>query len=621
MTDFCSYRKDIKNAAHRPKSGRGILFYLIFSVMGAIFLFGCKEKSSENQSEPIVLQQRLRARIQTLDPMDVRDTTGTCVASDIFDTLYDYDYLKRPYQLIPVLASAMPTISDDGKCYTIPIRRDVYFHDDKCFPDGGGRLLKAQDFIFAWKRIADIKTRSVSWWILSHRIVGLDEFREYSKTCEPGKVDYDRPVEGLKALDDYTLQVGLIRPWPQFIFWMAYIATAPVAREAVEYYGPEIGFHPVGTGAFKVDRWLSGAFVEASRHPRYHNVVYPSEGEPGDAEAGLLADAGKPLPFVDKVAWRIVIEDQPRWRLFLKGIIDLTSIPKDNFGQVFTAGLQMNEEFTCRGIRMTTFDEPCTFWVSFNMNDPVLGQNKPLRQAISFSIDRKRFLQIFFDGRGHEAFGFIPPVMPGYDPNIIAISNSRYDLAKANECLTEALKVAGGKIPRMRLAIGGQDSTSRQMCQYIQRCISSIGLETEIELFDWPTFLEKMRKGDMQMFIAGWTADYPDVESFLQLFYSKNIPYPNEFAYSNPRVDAIFEKISTMPDCPERTALYCEAQKIVNEDVPCAFTFHRSNFIMYHKWVKNLKPNSYKNEMAGWGMSKYYRIDPQKREEYQRKYR
>jgi ABC-type transport system substrate-binding protein len=402
---------------------------------------------------------------------------------------------------------------------------------------------------------------------------------------------------------------------------MAYIATAPMAREAVDYYKQEISFHPVGTGPFRVDRWESGAYVEASRHRRYHPDFYPDSGEVGDMEAGFLVDAGKTLPFADKVVWRIVPEDQPRWRLFLKGLIDLTSIPKDNFGEVFTSGLSMSREMTERNIKMVTFDEPSTFWIAFNMNDPLLANNKPLRQAISSSIDRKRFIDIFFDGRGHEAFGFIPPMMPGYDPNIASISTSRYDLPAAKAHLEEAKKIAGGKIPRMRLAIGGLDSTNRQICQYMQRSIGAAGIETEIELFDWPTFLEKLRKGDHQLMILGWTADYPDVESFLQLFYSKNIPYPNEFAYANPEFDAIFEHASVMSDSPERTALYQQAQRIVNDDVPCAYTYHRISFIMAHAWLGNVKPNSYKNEMAGWGMSKYYRVDPQKRDEYKREFR
>lgn len=598
----------------------GLLGFCFTLTLFGLFCPGCKEQPSDLNSNAVVLQHRLRARVQTLDPAEVRDTIGTSVASDIFETLYDYHYLKRPYELIPILAAAMPTVSEDGKTYTIPIRRDAYYHDDVCFPEGRGRLLTAHDFVYAWKRIADVKNASVSWWIFDRRIVGLDEFREYSKSCEKGKVDYNRPVEGLQATDDFTLQVKLNRPWPQFIYWLAYIATAPMAQEAVEFYKQEIGFHPVGTGPFRVDRWESGAYVQASRHVRYHSDLYPQAGEPADAQAGFLADAGKQMPFAEKIVWRIVPEDQPRWSLFMKGFIDLTAAAKDNFAQVFV-GPQLAQKMVERRIQLTEFDEPSTFWIAFNMKLPRLADNKPLRQAISCCIDRQEFIDIFWDGRARQAFGYIPPIMPGYDPNIVSISNSKYDLPAAKEHLKEAQSIAGGKIQRLRLMLGGVDSSYRQMGQFFARSLASIGLHTEIELYDWPTFLEKMRKGDYELLLAGWTADYPDVESFMQVFYGKNAPYPNEFSYINPRFDAIFERISTMPDSPERTALYRQAQRIVNDDLPCTFIYHRKSFILSHDWLGNVKPNSYKNEMAGWGMSKYYRLDPQKREQYKQEFR
>ena len=589
-------------------------------ILLCLFWMGCEKPPQPADSEGVVLQHRLRARVQTLDPAEVRDTIGTSVASDIFETLYDYHYLKRPYELIPILAAAMPTVSQDGKTYTIPICGDVYFHDDACFPDGRGRLLTAHDFVYAWKRIADVKTRSVSWWIFDRRIAGLDEFREYSKSCQADKVDYSRPVEGVQALDDFTLQVKLNNPWPQFVYWLAYIATAPMACEAVDYYKQEISFHPVGTGPFKVDRWESGAYVEASRHPRYHSDPYPDSGEPGDAQAGFLADAGKQMPFADKVVWRIVPEDQPRWSLFMKGFIDLTALAKDNFTQAFV-GPALAQKMTDRNIHLIEIDEPSTYWIAFNMKLPLLADNKPLRQAISRCINREEFVEVFWGGRARQAFGYIPPMMPGYDPNIISVSNSKYDLAAAKVYLKEAQAVASGKIPRLRLMLGGVDSTYRQMGQFLARSLASIGLETELELYDWPTFLEKMRKGDYQLLLAGWTADYPDVESFMQVFYGKNAPYPNECSYVSPRFDAIFERISVMADSPERTALYREAQRIVNDDLPCTFIYHRKTFIMAHSWLGNFKPNSYKNETAGWGMSKYYRLDPQKRDEYKWKFR
>ena len=235
----------------------------IFCMLVIAFASGCDRRDAEGKKE-VVLHHRLREKVQTLDPAEVGDTVSHAVAGDIFECLYDYDYTTRPYRMVPLLAAAMPDISDDGTLYRIPIRQDVYFHDNPCFPDGKGRLLCAGDFVYAWKRIADLKNRSKSWWIFDGKIVGLDAFREYTKNTA-SDVDYDRPVEGLYAEDDYTLVVKLVRPWPQLVMWLQYTATAPMPREAVAYYGKRIGSNPVGTGAYRMVRWQRGSFVEAEQ--------------------------------------------------------------------------------------------------------------------------------------------------------------------------------------------------------------------------------------------------------------------------------------------------------------------------------------------------------------------
>lgn len=161
--------------------------------------------------------------------------------------------------------------------------------------------------------------------------MGLDDFREYTKQFKNKfEVDYSREVEGLYAEDDFTLVIKLYRPWPQLICWLAFGPTAPMAREAVDYYKEDIVKHPVGTGPFILKQWHRGVYLEAVRNPTYRENLYPCEGELGDAEAGLLADAGKQLPFIDRVFWRVIIEDQPRWLLLMRGDIDINSIPKDN---------------------------------------------------------------------------------------------------------------------------------------------------------------------------------------------------------------------------------------------------------------------------------------------------
>lgn len=595
---------------------------IVAALTVAIILFaGCKQRPSRSQSAN-VLHYRLPAKIETLDSAEVGDIYAWAVASEIFETLYTYHYLKRPYQIVPELAEDMPDISEDMLTYTIKIKKGVYFQDDKCFQNGKGRELKAFDFVFAWKRIANIKSMSKSWWIFDSRVVGLDEFREYTKTCKTASdVDYSRPVEGLTTPDDYTLVIKLKRPWPQIVFLLAYISTAPVAKEVVDLYGKDIASHPVGTGAFKLKTWDRNSYIEAVKNPTYRGEPYPSEGEPGDREAGLLADVGKPMPFVDRIVWRIILEDQPSWLLFEKGDIDISTIPKDNFSHAIALGRELTPEMKERNIKLATLQGAGTFYIGFNMEDQIIGKNKPLRLAISCAFDREKWIELFYNGRGEVAYGFIPPCMPGYDPNIRQASRTEYNPEKARRLLAEAEKLNGGPLPEFKLTMPATDTTSRQMGQFLKRSLEEIGLKIEAEYFDWPTFYEKLRTKGLQIFHVAWVADYPDAESFLQLFYSKRAPYPNSTDYSNPQYDTIFEETALMPDCSRRTELYRKAESIVVEDAPCAFLYHDIDYVMYHDWISNLKPSAYKPDCCGYGMSKYYRIDVAKRTEYKKKYK
>jgi ABC-type transport system substrate-binding protein len=581
----------------------------------------CKRLPDSGQEREMILNQRLRAKVQTLDPADVGDTISDGVCKEFYENLYTYHYLKRPFELVPQLAASMPQISEDGLVYHISIRQDVFFQDDSCFPNGKGRSLKAQDFVYAWKRIANVKTRSKNWWIFDGKIVGLNDFRAYTKTVAKEAVDYERPVEGLCAADDFTIVIKLTRPWPQFIFWLAFLPSAPMAKEAVDYYGEDIVKHPVGTGAFQLKQWHRGVYIEAVRNPTFRADFYPSEGAPGDTEAGLLVDAGKRLPFADRVIWRVVTEDQPRWLLLMRGEIDLDAIPKDNFGQAVSMGHELTEEMKQRGMKLELFDEPSTFWLAMNMTDPILGPNKPLRLAISYALDRQHYIDLLWNGRCHPAYGFIPPPMKAYDPSIQETSPSHYDVEKAKSFLREAEKLYGGKIPKLRLTLGGVDNFYRQSGQFFKRNLDDIGLDVTIELYDWPTFLDKLRNGTLQMYFSGWMADYPDAESFLTCFYSPNAPWPNSSQYHNPEFDALYERVSVMADSPERTELYRQAQQIVIRDMPCAFTYHRVGYIIHHGWLSNIKPDGYKAETTGFGYLKYYKVDTAKRDEYRKRFK
>ena len=592
--------------------GKKIL--LITLIMAALTIIGCRNSEPKEDPNEMVLRHVLPAKISSFDPGNINDTTSSSVASQIYECLYQYHFLKRPYEAIPQLAEDMPQVSADGLTYTIKIKKGVHFADDKCFKNGKGRELKAEDFVFSLKRIANMRYVSKNWWYLDNKIVGLNEFRDYTKDCKTEyDADYSRPVEGLQATDDYTLVIKLKKPWPQLIYVLAYSSMAAVPKEAVDYYRDQIISHPVGTGPYILKMWRRGSYVELVRNPNFRVELYPSEGAPGDAQAGYLEDAGKRLPFADRITWTIVEESQPAWLLFMQGRVDASGIPKDNYAEVFNENRELTPKMKQLNMKMETYSDPSTYWLGFNMEDPVLGKNKPLREAISRAIDRKKYIDLFSNGRNVVADGFIPPVISSYDPTIKEKGYAKYDPNEAIELIKEAEKINGGPIPELKLSMPGTDSVIVQYGQFFKRQFDAVGLNVTMEYMDWPTYLNKISTKSAQMFSSGWVADYPDAENFLQLFYSENIsPGANNFNYVNPEFDNLYKKFSVMPDSPERTELYRQAERMVLDDYPAAFLVHQVAYALYHDWYKNYKPSAF-----AYNLSKYRRIDLAKRADYQ----
>ncbi len=588
---------------------------LVATFLLTVALVGCGDNSSAGSGGEGLLVTRgaISAKVRGMDPMDIGDTTSSGMASNIFDCLYQYHYLKRPYQLIPSLAAAMPEVSEDGLTYTIKLRDDVYFQDDECFTEAGGkgRKLVADDLIYSWKRIANIKNISKNWWVFDGRIKGFDEFREYTKSVENKKdVDYARPVEGLEAVDDLTLRITLTKPWPQVVFMLAHLPTAAVPREAVEYYGDEFINHPIGTGPYRLKDWRRGSKIIMERNPTYREELYPSEGEPGDEAAGLLKDAGKRLPLIDRLEITIIEEDQPRWLKFVQGSLDIGGIPKDNFDTAISPSRELTPDLRKKGIVLEVYEDAATYWYGFNMDDPVVGTNKPLRQAMNLAIDRAEFLRLFLNNRGVAARGVLPPMIAGYDPDIKS-PYTVYDPALAKQKVKEAEAKHGGPLPTIVLTMGSTDSVARQTGQWFKRSYARVGITLEVDYMDWPSAQEKVKTKSAQMYAMGWVADIPDAENFMQLFYGPNgSPGPNNMNYKNAKADALYQKLSVMNDSPQREALVREMQQTVIDDLPCVLTVHRVAFLLRYDWLTNYKPHVF-----GYGLGKYRNIDADLRRE------
>lgn len=562
------------------------------------------EPSGVGEEGVMVRRAALGAKVRGLDPQDIGDTTSSSVGAQIFETLYTYSYLERPYRLIPLLAEDMPGISEDGLKYTIRIRRGIYFADDGAFPGGKGRELTAQDFILAWKRMADLNNRSTNYSaIFAGYVKGLDEFREY--TAEVEKVDYDRPAAGLRAPDPHTLEIKLTRPHNFLLYWLAHLPTAPVAREVLEKYGPDLVNHPVGTGPFRlVGNYRSNRFSMV-RNENFREEFYPVHAAPELAERGLLHDAGRRIPFLDRIEWTVIEESQPYWMAFLAGDIDTAGIPKDNFSQAITLDRKLDPALEAKGIRLIKVEEPSIFYYGFNMDDPVVGHNRKLRQAMSLAFDRETYIETFLNGRGKIPAGPIPPMIPGFRKGATN-PYARYDLVRAQQLLREAEDLAGGRIPVLRLAMPGTDTTVRQMGEFFRIQMRHLGLEVEVDYMTWPKFQDAAKTRSHQIFALGWVADYPDGQNFLLLFYGPNrSPGPNTCNYRNPAFDALYEKAIALTAPEARIPLYQQMEDIVIEDCPWLMSHYGVIYALYHNRLKNYYPNDFL-----FGTMKYQAISP-----------
>jgi len=555
-------------------------------------------------------------RIRGFDPVTSADVPSALAIYKVYEGLYEYEYLVRPYTVRPLLADGMPEVSADGLTYTFHLKKGVKFADDPCFPGGKGREMTADDFVYSWKRVADVKTRSNCFWIFEGHIAGLDEYHQ--KSIDKG-VSYDDPVEGFKALDRYTIQVRLTQPYPQLIWVLTMSYTFVVPREAVERYGNEFLNHAVGTGPYIVGNWEWRNYsIVYVRNPTYHGDRYPTRGAPGDKEKGLLADAGKPIPFIDQVTQYVIADSSTEWLVFLSGDLASAGISRDNFDAVITAQRELTPELKARGIRLEKTPQLWTTYFGFNMEDPVVGRSKDpaedlrhkkLRQALCHAVDIKKWCA-FYNERQIPANSPIPPGMAGYDPE--KPLPYPYDVELAKKLLAEA-GYPDGKDPktgnRLTLTIelgNASDPEERQSIDLMASFFDAIGVELKPSYNNWPEFLKKMERKQQQMFRLGWVADYPDAENFLQLFDSKSIsPGPNHTNYSNPEFDRLYDEASTMQDTPERTALYMKMADLVTEDAVWITLTYPLAFGLHQPWLKNYKPHDFP-----YPNIKYYKTDP-----------
>ncbi len=637
-----------------------------------------------------------------LDPASSYSTDETPFTYSIYEPLYGYHYLKRPYELIPKTATeiASPRYYDaqgrelppdaDGaqvavSVYDIPIRRGILYQPHPAFakdasgaplywpmspqdiagryaitdfPETGTRELVADDYVYAFRRLASPRVISPIFGVMAEHVVGMREYGERLKELEARYGDTPpnrRPwldlrehgFEGVEALDSHTLRIRVIGKYPQFRYWLAMTFTAPVPWEADRFYtqpgmsehGLSLNTWPVGTGPFMLTESIINRRHVLERNPNFRGEPYPCEGEEGDEQAGLLADCGQLTPFIDKAVFHLEKESVPLMGKFIQGYYDIPEVGRGDYGAAMTVAASDSAEkaalYADHGIQIHTTTEAQIFYLGFNWRDPVVGRgdtpeqqerNRKLRQALSIAFDWEQFIAIFLNDQGTPAHGPVPPGILGHRPLPEGLNHQVYTLEdgrpkrrpldEARRLLAEAGYPDGRDAQTGRPLILHFDSAggmgSSPMLDWMRRQLAALNIQLEVRATDYNRFQDKMRNGSAQMFMWGWVADYPDAENVLFLLYGPNAKAggggENAANYQNDEFDRLFEEMRFLDDGPRKNELVHRMIEIVQHDAPWMFGYYPASGGAYQAWVGNAKPSQMVRNTL-----QYYRLAPELR--------
>jgi ABC-type transport system substrate-binding protein len=552
------------------------------------------------------------------DPQAIYDTYSDAVCSAIFDPLYTHDYFARPVQMVPNTAESLPQITDGGRTYTIKVKRGIYFTADPAFK-GNKRELTAEDYVYSIKRIFDPKVRSYDLYLFENTLVGLEA--PLARARKSGTFDYDEKIEGLQALDRYTLRIRFRRPEYAFQWWLATRNLAAVAREVVEAYGDSshrVMEHPVGTGPYRLKSWLRGQKIVLEANPGFRDTRYP-QPPAGDSAGATVAKGlvGRPLPLVGTIEISIIEEGQPRLLTFESGKLDYLSLanPHSLAENVLDSG-RLKPAFARKGIVLHRGVEPALDFVFFNIENPVVGGYTPakvaLRRAVGLGYDRDTAIRILKNGQAVPASQPVPPSLFGHDP--AADAKSGYDPAAARALLDKfGYKDRDGDGYRenpdgTRLTLvnaSTTDAAARVRDELWKKNMDDIGVRMTFLKNKWPELNKMSEAGQLMMWGLGWIASTPDGDAFYSYLYSKNIGTSNDARLRLSQYDKLYEEAHALSDGGERNALFRKMTELILAYAPWIMVDYPYYNVVAQPWLKGFKFNPFKTHQ--W---QYYDVDP-----------
>ena len=646
-----------------------------------------KEKRSSN-----ILFSSFNLPYKHFDPVVSYSKRESVIISNIYEPVVGYNYLKRPYLLEPLTLKEMPKIIylDKNKnevneasaevvysFYTFSLQKGILYQNHPCFvkdKQGGiyyselttqdlesidnpydfekhsTRELKAEDYLYAIKRMAVRQNHSPILDTIKEYIVGLDKFsKKITKIAKErkGEILDLRPynIEGVKIVDEYTFTITLKGKYPQFLYWMSMNFFAPIPWEADLFYQQKalvaknitLNTFPVGTGAYYLAEYNPNRELRLVANPNYRDVFYPTlteeEAKKSHVPKELLQDAGKKVPFIKEIHYALEKESIPVWNKFLQGYYDASGISSSAFDQAIQVNsggeMGLSDSMRAKGIQLKSSIEPSIFYLAFNMLDPIVGgyseSAKKLRQAISIAQNEEEYISIFTNERGIPAQSPIPPSIFGhlegkegcnpYVYNWVDGKCRRKSIQEAKRLLAQAGYPNGISKETGKALVLYYDTTAtgpddKALMDWRRKQFAKLGIQLVIRGTDYNRFQDKVNKGKAQLFSWGWNADYPDPENFLFLLYGKNGAVVTKGAgvnsanYNNPEFNRLFEQMKSMENSPERLEIIKKMVKIAQEDAPWVWGMHQKSMALIHEWYGNVTPHAMSDDTL-----KYRKID------------
>jgi len=573
-----------------------------------IILLGCMASLAYAATPEKVLHLELSAAETGFDPVATSDLNTAAIEQQLFEALLTYDYLARPVRLIPRLAATMPVVTDQGKTWVFTLKKGVYFCPDPVFK-GQLREATAQDVVYTIMRFMDPKNRSPYKFLVDGKIIGLDELGDEAR--KSGHFNYNASIAGLEVLDRYTLKIRLKTTDYNFSHAMAQPMYGIVAREVIESYAGDTASHPVGTGPYRLGRWIRSSLIELEKNPNFRHEVWdfgsgsdPKLGSdpknnPDPADARVIAQMkGKTIPQIDRIDIQVIEESQSAWLSFGKGELDMIGLA-GQFAPMALTGDRLKPALIQRGIRLDRLIDPSIAYYFINQQDPVLGgmsrERIALRRAIFMAQNDEEMIRVIHKGQAFRNAYPIPDGVEGSDPNYRSVLN--YNPREANHLLDQ-MGYAKGPDGYRRLPDGkplsvryttSLSSQDRELDEMMKKSLDRLSIHFESEKLKFPEIIKAERQCRVQMRLSGWIADYPDGDNFMQLWYGPHIHENNGSCYQDPVWDRLYEKTLTMPASLQRDTIYRQLARLLElNGVTKVSTSHIRN-VLSQPWLLGYK--------------------------------